>query len=39
VLPVFIFDEDILSSFARPDARISFLLDVIIDLQEQLRAQ
>lgn len=38
VLPVFIFDEEVLSRFSRPDRRIGFLVEVLADLQEQLRA-
>jgi deoxyribodipyrimidine photo-lyase len=35
---VFVFDESILAGFARPDARIGFLVETLRDLQEQFRA-
>lgn len=38
VLPVFIFDTEILSSFKKDDARVSFIYDQLKQLQEKLIA-
>ncbi|HMY81068.1 MAG TPA: deoxyribodipyrimidine photo-lyase [Candidatus Absconditabacterales bacterium] len=38
LVPVFIFDTDTLSQFDQPDTRMSFLIDSIIHLEDQLRS-
>lgn len=37
LLPVFIFDEPILSQFQRPDARVGFLIETLFSLKEELK--
>ena len=37
VLPVFIFDEEVLIRFSRPDARIGFLVETLGDIKKQLK--
>lgn len=39
VVPVFIFDTDILDTFPKPDARLCFLINAVYHLQTQLQEQ
>lgn len=39
LLPVFIFDKPILDQFHQPDARVGFLLETVLWLQQQLRTR
>ncbi len=39
VVPIFIFDEQILSGFTRPDGRIGFLVESLCTLQQRFLAQ
>ena len=38
VIPVFVFDAEILNSFSHPDGRIGFLVDTLAELKKQLQA-
>ncbi len=39
LIPVFIFDEPILAQFARPDARVGFLIETVFALKKELQAR